>query len=532
MMMMPTVFGNGLLVTPLYNSPGYASVFGARTGHKERVVTLTEVERLKDQDIRSMFELEPWNAMPPTRALHAYKCKRCRQPCHLRCSACRMNYCSRTCQSKDWIEHVFVCCVKDRPNDVDHLKLLSRRWTVSIRGKTSRTEFLTAMFRDDYFCKSFCFDQCAQEIEVEYLFCIYANLTRTFQNSYLQHFTAQRNLGHFIEGWINMQMLKTQNHECGCFQWFLNGRLSGILNIPSPGGMYFHQVCALLELQKIFSVNEDTDMSASEQVVAYLYRTLLRDLNNIPNTGDAEWIRFGFCYCTTRSQRELLAHRYIQLASRASLSQIAEAWKSDELLELMETKDIETSSLLSHGIYPRQPSPETIGIYRLMSEVTHILNGCAICPCNSFSCKFHSKEEPSLCSESEIDYGFHETNTWERWQLLNFYSSLFKNPKFHPREMQKARRDPDREVSEAYIESLVPGFRRTLINEHLTDAMFPKFARMGFKGDRPFCECAIHSMVVSEGTDLGPIGAINYIRQMHDDRDRQQTQSNGPCLPG
>jgi hypothetical protein len=113
------------------------------------------------------------------------------------------------------------------------------------------------------------------------------------------------------------------------------------------------------------------------------------------------------------------------------LSQIAEAWKSDELLELMVTKDIGTSSLLSHGMYPRQPSPETIGIYRLMSEVTHILNGCGICPCNSFSCKFHSREEPSF-------------------------------------------------------------------------------------------RLAIHSMVVSEGTGLGPIGGIKYIRQMHDERNREQ----------
>jgi hypothetical protein len=521
--MIPTVFDNGLLITPLHNSPGYASVIGARTGHKERVVTLTEVESLKDKDIRSMFELEPWNAMPPIRALHAYKCKFCRQPCDLRCSACRMNYCSRVCQLKDWIEHVFVCCVKNRPNDVDYLKILSRRWTISIRDKSSRTEFLTALFRGDHFCKTFGFDQCSQEIEVVYLFCIYANLTLTFQTNYLQHFTEQRKLDHFIEGWVTLQISQSQNHECGCFQWFLNERRSGILNIPGSGDMFFHQVWAILELQKIFSVNEDTDLSASEYFVMCLYRILLRDFNNIPNTGDAEWIRFGFCYCTTRSQRELLAHHYIQLASRASLSQIAEAWKSDELLELMATKDIGTSSLLSHGIYPRRPSPETIGIYRLMSEVTHILNGCAICPCNSFSCKFHSKEEPSFCLESEIDYGFHETNTWERWQLLNFYSSLFMNPKFHPQEMQKARRDSDTKVFEAYIESLVPGFRRALMNEHLTDGMFPKFgSRMEFKGDHPFCNCAIHSMVVSEGTGLGPIGGIKYIRQMHDERNREQ----------
>jgi hypothetical protein len=139
-----------------------------------------------------------------------------------------------------------------------------------------------------------------------HLFCIYANLTRTFQNNYLQHFTEQRNLGHFIEGWVTLQISQSQNHECGCFQWFLSERRSGILNIPSFGDMFFHQVWAILELQKIFSVNEDTDLSASEYFVMCLYRILLRDFNNFPNTGDAEWIRFGFCYCTTRSQRTFL----------------------------------------------------------------------------------------------------------------------------------------------------------------------------------------------------------------------------------
>jgi hypothetical protein len=232
-----------------------------------------------------------------------------------------------------------------------------------------------------------------------------------------------------------------------------------------------------------FWINQDSDLSTLEYIVIFLYRILLRDFKNIPNIGDAEWIRFGFCYCTSRSQKQLLTQHYIQLAERASLSQIARAWKADDLHELMASEEIDTSSLTSHGIYPRQPSPETIGIYRLMSEVSHTLSGCAVCQARNLSCQFHSKENPSLCSESEIDYGFHATSTWERYQLLNFYSQLFEHPKFSPHKMQEARRDPDTKAFEKYIEFLVPNFRRALVNEHLMDGTFPKFgSRMQLRG--------------------------------------------------
>ncbi|KAJ5189900.1 hypothetical protein N7491_008059 [Penicillium cf. griseofulvum] len=57
MMMMPTVFNNGLLIMPTHDKPGYAWVIGARFNHRSIEVTFTEAERLKDKDIRSMFKL-------------------------------------------------------------------------------------------------------------------------------------------------------------------------------------------------------------------------------------------------------------------------------------------------------------------------------------------------------------------------------------------------------------------------------------------------------------------------------------------
>lgn len=190
----------------------------------------------------------------------------------------------------------------------------------------------------------------------------------------------------------------------------------------------------------------------------------------------------------------------------------------------MATKGIATSSLLIDGIYPRQPPPEIIGIYRLMSEVSHGLSGCPNCAYRNAACGFHSKDEPLPCKESEFDYGFHSTNTWERWRLLNFYSDLFANPKFNPQKMQEARRHPDVQTLETYIESLVPGFRRVIWNEHLTDGMFPKLnTRLRFRGGYPSCQCFIHNLPVSEGLDYLVAAEIDCVREQNEERNREQS---------
>lgn len=522
-MMMPTAFNNGLLISPIHNKPGYAWVSGARFDHRPIEVTLTEAERLKDQDIRSMFRLESPNEMPHRRVLYSHKCKFCGQSCQSRCSACRMNYCSRKCQSKDWFRHVFICCVKNRPNSVDYPKLLTRQWLAVVNDTASRALFLTALFRDDHLCKTFGFNICVQEMEVANLFCIYNSLTCGFSSKMLQHFVEHETLGRFIELWIQLQMAQTNTEDCGCFPWFLSRHQSASFEIPNHGGQYLYQLWAMQEVEKIFSINYDSVLSRSEHIVIFLYRILLRDFNNIPNIGDPEWIRFGFCYCTSRAQMEIFAKAYIQLATHTSLSQIATAWESGTLLDLMATRGIAISTLISDGIYPRQPSSETIGIYRLMSEVSHGLSGCPDCSFKNAVCEFHSKDEPLLCKESEVDYGFHSINTWERWRLLNFYSDLFANPRFNPQKMQEAKRHPDVQALETYIESLVPGFRRILWNEHLTDGMFPKLApRLKFRGGYPFCTCFIHKLLVSEGMDHNVNREIERIREQYEEINMEQ----------
>jgi hypothetical protein len=365
---------------------------------------------------------------------------------------------------------------------------------------------------------TFGFNICIQERDIVNLFCIYNSLTSRFSSKRLQYFSENHALGRLIEHWIQCQRAQTNMEECGCFPWFLSLYQSGSFDIPNHSGGYLYQLWAIQEVEEMFPINHDGVLSGPEHV-RFLYRILLRDINNIPNVGDPEWIRFGFCYCTKTAQKQLLAKAYIQLAAHASLNEIATAWKSDTLLDLMTSKGISISSLVSEGIFPRQPSPETIGIYRLMSEVSHGLAGCPSCACKNTRCSFYSKNEPFLCKESEADYGFLSVNTWERWRLLNFYSGLFANPNFNPHKMQEAKRDPDSQVLETYIESLAPGFRRTIWDEHLTDGMFPKLGtRLRFKGPHPSCECFIHRIPSSEGVECNVNIEIKWIRKQYERR--------------
>ncbi|AEO64587.1 uncharacterized protein THITE_2110883 [Thermothielavioides terrestris NRRL 8126] len=143
-----------------------------------------------------------------------------------------------------------------------------------------------------------------------------------------------------------------------------------------------------------------------------------------------------------------------------------------------------------------------MGIYRLIAEVSHALSGC-FCAC--FQQQRHDsaeqrmycrgdKFETHLSQESAGDYGFHGASPWERWQLLNFYRHVFRQPRFDAREMLAARRDAaDPGALEDYLDCLLPGFRRQMANFVLADAMFPRLrVRVRFPDGRPYCSCVVH----------------------------------------
>lgn len=90
----------------------------------------------------------------------------------------------------------------------------------------------------------------------------------------------------------------------------------------------------------------------------------------------------------------------------------------------------------------------------------------------------------------------------ERWQLLNFFKHVFAHKDFNARKMQEAKRDPDKEKLDEYLDSLVPDFQKKIVNRVLGDIMFPKLkAAVRFQNSRYPCWCVMHETIAPEGLD-------------------------------
>jgi hypothetical protein len=81
-----------------------------------------------------------------------------------------------------------VCHVKDRPNDVEYLKLLARGWFVVRKDFMLQLRFSTALIRYDHICRTFGFNNCVKEVELENLPCIYNDLMNIFSPRSLEDF--------------------------------------------------------------------------------------------------------------------------------------------------------------------------------------------------------------------------------------------------------------------------------------------------------------------------------------------------------
>lgn len=148
MMTMPTVMNNSLLVHRNPEKPETAFVFGGRFPKVEEM-TIAEAEMLEDNEVRIGLGLESMGMEYPSQVHGLSVCTRCKLTCSRYCSACGAIYCSRTCQSRDWWRHSFVCRVRGRPNDVDRLKIMVRWWKNHIQNvgqDFSRPYFLTTTF--------------------------------------------------------------------------------------------------------------------------------------------------------------------------------------------------------------------------------------------------------------------------------------------------------------------------------------------------------------------------------------------------
>ncbi len=505
--MMPMVGDGGLLISDLYEKPGFVSVMGG-SFTKPKEMSCEDAEIYKENHIRIRFGLEKSDAMPPKQGKFAQRCRRCHRPSSHRCSLCRTHYCSEACQRKHWSRHVFVCRLAKRPNDVDYLKIFIRKWSHAAGDERRQAQTLSELYSDDDLCRTFGFNNCAEGSDVAKLLCFYTHVTSKLGVNGVQVGLDSGNLGDFmaVVAELIKYLGKDTYHDCHCITWFLHHRSFKDLVIPNWAHDFQYQAAAFERIEhELSSEKWDDDvknLSTSEREVITLYSILFRDFNNIPGPLTSQWLKFGFCFCTNHSQSTELAKLYVQLSERgASLEEIARAYEENTLSILMKRKGLNISTFQAKGIAFHRPNVDELGIYRLIAEVNHTLSG-RFCYCHLQKENCHPKFETHLSLESDGDYGFHGTNTWERWQLFNFYKHVFDHPNFDARKMQEAKRDPDIEKLGLYLDSLVPDFRKNIGNLVLGDLMFPKLrARLTFHNGRPPCYCVMHDTVAPGGLD-------------------------------
>ncbi|EPE30438.1 HIT/MYND zinc finger-like protein [Glarea lozoyensis ATCC 20868] len=503
-MMMPSVFNDGLLTVDRYDKPGFVTIMGGSLT-KPQEMSFEKAEIYKENHIRVKFGMERSDKMPRKRGKSSKSCRLCRKTSNLRCTLCRTTYCSRSCQKSHWSQHVFVCRQTKRPAEVDYLKIYVRKWIHAKGDERRQAQTISELYSDDDLCKTFGFNNCMERDDVAKLLCFYSHMISKMGIKGLQ-VGVDEELGNCLE--VMAQLIqyerKDSYHDCPCFAWFLHRRSFIDCTIPNWAGDFAYQTAALRRLEDTFVVeelcDEDRPLSRAERDVANLYFMLLRDFNNIPDPLSSNWLKFGFCFCTNRAQSMGLAKLYIRLAeSGASLEQIAKAYDEKSLPTLMKQRGLDISSFQANSIEFHPPDLEELGIYRLISEVNHTLSG-HYCLCRVTKGYCHPKFETHLSVESDGDYGFHGTNTWERWQLFNFYKHVFRHPNFNARKMQEAKRHPDKDKIVQYLDSLVPNFKKKISNWVLGDAMFPKLkAGVSFPNGRPPCWCVMHETILTEG---------------------------------
>ncbi|OTA56229.1 hypothetical protein K449DRAFT_375736 [Hypoxylon sp. EC38] len=506
---------------PSPETHGYAYLFGGSKKPHGRLVPIEEAETAKVNHERKIYALEKIDEMPATKPLNPKVCHRCRSPARYRCSACWTQYCSSTCQKRDWASHVFVCRVSKRPNDVDFLRLTIR--TVMRNMKSGDTErihnAMIYLLADDHICRTFGFNYCEDRLGILNLACLYSTILSNVRPVVvgLQQQLESGNLGDFMEKFCQIERKVariTNKDECACVTWFLNRYSSNPFLVPNRDAtayeIWYTAVAHTIEsfgLENRFDNGLKLDQWQAD--IFDLYVALQPTIWHVPDIYSSSWIKFGFCYCRSFQQRSQLAWKYLELlSSNAMFDDIVSAYKTSSLEDLMRTHGIDIPELIMEGINPRRPPPSEYSVYRLMIGVEHALSG-RWCPCFEFreGRRCHAYFETHLDSESDANFGFHLTSSWERWQLLNFYKYLFRLPDFDPRRMAEAKEDSDRGSLEAYLNALVPDVRMKLSDRYRTSLLFPRLGdRLGVRVDGQTTPQTHISCICKEHEVSGPPG--------------------------
>ncbi|KAI0393944.1 hypothetical protein F5Y17DRAFT_430356 [Xylariaceae sp. FL0594] len=473
---------------PLLESPGYAEVIGGTRKIKSSgtiELPIEKAELMKINHARKVSMLEDIDEMPSENQCNgSKKCRRCADKAAYRCSSCRTYYCSKACQKRDWVNHIFVCRIPKRPNDVDFLNFTIRKSKREMNSEEVERRYNGRLYllADDHICRTFGFNNCKTDLELINLVCLYSTVLSRDKPTIptLQQALERGLLRHVLEIFCELERQAaetTGKEEYPCVTWFLtrcssNEPFTILPNMEDdPYELCVHAVShAIDHLQLPEEFGNGWVLDEWQADVFHLYVAIQPYARRLPDVHSSLWMKFGFCYCRTFEQRVQLARGYWQLLEFASYDEIVSAYKTATLADLMS----------SHGLgmrefRPYHLRPHEANVYKLMIGVEHALSG-RFCACFRFkqgrAC--HEYFETHLDAAADTNFGFHLTNSWERWQLLNFYKHIFTLPGFDPVEMAKAKADPNTKQLEKYLETLVPNAREKLIGRYRCNILFPR----------------------------------------------------------
>ena len=387
----------------------------------------------------------------------------------LRCKECRASYCSRRCQRVDWYRHVFICTVAGRPTLTDCFVLIMRSASKPQASKDQMARLRRQILDDGDISNTFGFHVCETLQDVNNLICIFIHLTSKNRNaSFLQKWVDDGNIQPEIRNFV----LAMDSNYHPCHRWFLhfNRRFDDRGTYNSHSYIEYGFRAAICQLPPE-DHDGDPELKPSKHKILWLYALLLKKFDYIPGKSQSQWIDFGFCLCPTDDWKFKMADSYLELAEKASLTEMATTWDIDNRLDgLFEAKGFDISEFQNVGITFGRPRKMELGIYRLMKEIDRIHRG-VYCKCAfSFGC-CHRFPESLLSMESVMNYGFDQLNPWERWQMMVLYRDLFSLENFDPREMLAARRASGGETLQTYIERMLDTGKYW--NKYKAGLMFP-----------------------------------------------------------
>ena len=473
---------------PSLEEPGYAILMGGPERRGFAFVPIEEAEISKTNHERKTFALEKLGEMPPTQFLSRKLCRCCHQAAIYKCSACWTYYCSKVCQRRHWMQHVFTCRVSRRPNDADFLKLAVRVATrdANANDQEGLNKAMLHLLADDHMCCSFGFNHCKTALEVLNLACLYGTMLSKIGQAVkvVQRHLEAGGLRHFVEQFCRLERhlaQATDSDECPCVTWFLDSLSPETFIIPNRDKVIYDiWIIAMADAIEVLGLQHRFEnglkLNESQGDVFRLYLVIQPNVWLIPDIHSSSWLKFGFCYCKSFSERASLARQYWRLAlSSATFDQIVSAYETSSLAGLMRTQGIDISELEIQGIRLHRPPPCEYSVYRLMIGVEHALSG-RFCNCFRIQAgrRCHAYYETHIDRESDTNFGFHLTSSWERWQILNFYKHLFHLPHFDARCMADATEDPDLGALETYLNTLVPNMRKKISDRNRTNIMFPR----------------------------------------------------------